>query len=626
MSAPNLYPPIVDTFMPPFINHRWKNDYTDEEPIKAYGECKIYFSLSPYNTSADIKHAQLIVTQQKNNKNALNSKYKAGIKIYEIYKDDKRLSEDKYYIILSGEEMEAIKDTFHRKKEDGTEVEEKVDTTGFWSDTFYKVQLRFSQVAAENDIPDASWFTANLDNFSEWSTVCLIKPIWQPIIEITGVDKNSPTWNMQLQSETLSLNGSITFDGSNTNNHKGSETLKYFIAELYQNENKLETSGYQYVDQYNQNTYNSFTYHFKYNITKDMENVKLKFSYESIGGYTESIEINITPYSGVQTTKPKSIDFCYDEENGCNIIQVIGSDTAPTWTTQENETTNIIIQRSDISSNFNIWEDIFICEDEWEQGQSITIRDMSVEGGKIYKYATCYGKTYAVTDIAYAAQSPRPNFVTGNRKVVERGQKLICNKESLPILDHVYLISNGKQLKIKYNQTINSYNDRFSANKTETIGGKYAFVRQSGNMDYKEFTLNGLISYEADEKNLFWDKDAFWQTNKYGEYHNENPYKDYITEKKFRDEVIKFVKNANAKLFRSMTEGNMIVKATAISLTPNQTLGRLVWDISITFSEVDEDTVENYINYNIYPCIITNETVLSNDTFSSYLVHKGGEL
>ena len=70
----------------------------------------------------------------------------------------------------------------------------------------------------------------------------------------------------------------------------------------------------------------------------------------------------------------------------------------------------------------------------------------------------------------------------------------------------------------------------------------------------------------------------------------------------------------------------MIVKATAISLTPNQTLGRLVWDISITFSEVDEDTVENYINYNIYPCIITNETVLSNDTFSSYLIHKEGEL
>ena len=43
MALMNLYPPIVDTYMPAFL-------YTES--------CKIYFSLSPYNSFNDINIVQ----------------------------------------------------------------------------------------------------------------------------------------------------------------------------------------------------------------------------------------------------------------------------------------------------------------------------------------------------------------------------------------------------------------------------------------------------------------------------------------------------------------------------------------------------------------------------------------
>ena len=44
MENTNLYPPIIDTYMPAFIRSQ---------------NCKVYFSLSSYNNLCDIKYAQI---------------------------------------------------------------------------------------------------------------------------------------------------------------------------------------------------------------------------------------------------------------------------------------------------------------------------------------------------------------------------------------------------------------------------------------------------------------------------------------------------------------------------------------------------------------------------------------
>ena len=66
----NLYPPIIDTYMPAFVRTQ---------------ACKIYFSLSIYNSYEDIKNAQVIISNQNTNMSVLKqSLYPAGIKIANI--------------------------------------------------------------------------------------------------------------------------------------------------------------------------------------------------------------------------------------------------------------------------------------------------------------------------------------------------------------------------------------------------------------------------------------------------------------------------------------------------------------------------------------------------------------
>jgi hypothetical protein len=60
-----------------------------------------------------------------------------------------------------------------------------------------------------------------------------------------------------------------------------------------------------------------------------------------------------------------------------------------------------------------------------------------------------------------------------------------------------------------------------------------------------------------------------------------------------------FLYDDTIKLYRSGAEGNILIKLMDISLTPNETLGRMVYSFSCTAYEVADSTVENYDYYNI---------------------------
>ena len=100
----NLYPPIIETFNPAFlINGR-------------YTKCRIYFSISLYNSFSDIANAQIAISYQNNNKSALYSqrrntndlnekpKYPCDIMLTNIHIDNDRLSDDKYYIEINNDD------------------------------------------------------------------------------------------------------------------------------------------------------------------------------------------------------------------------------------------------------------------------------------------------------------------------------------------------------------------------------------------------------------------------------------------------------------------------------------------------------------------------------------------
>ena len=103
--------------------------------------------------------------------------------------------------------------------------------------------------------------------------------------------------------------------------------------------------------------------------------------------------------------------------------------------------------------------------------------------------------------------------------------------------------------------------------------------------------------FKGSKKDLY-GQDVLPFYDEFNQQNNVTPYNDYIYEREFRKKVMQFLYNNNIKLFRSLTEGNILVKLMNITLTPNNQLGRLIYDFSCTAYEIDKSTYDNYIKYN----------------------------
>ena len=109
----NLYPPICPDTCPAFIRTE---------------SCKIYFSLSMYNSAADIKNVQISLINQRTNASALKtSTYPSGIKIANLYYDPDVRGDYNYYVQINPSDLA-----------EGS----------FGLNQFYKVQLRFTSISA----------------------------------------------------------------------------------------------------------------------------------------------------------------------------------------------------------------------------------------------------------------------------------------------------------------------------------------------------------------------------------------------------------------------------------------------------------------------------------------------
>jgi hypothetical protein len=68
-------------------------------------------------------------------------------------------------------------------------------------------------------------------------------------------------------------------------------------------------------------------------------------------------------------------------------------------------------------------------------------------------------------------------------------------------------------------------------------------------------------------------------------------------EREFKMLVLSWLTNGKPKLFRSPTEGNFIVRLMNTSLTPNDTLGRLLHTFNCTAYEIAEFNFDNLKAY-----------------------------
>jgi len=539
--------------------------------------CRVYFSLSQFNSISEIANAQVTVRSQLTNKSVLHKiKYPCDIMLKSVQLDPAKEAagaRDKYFIDIKPEDLNGC---------------------NFTIDQYYKVQIRFTSSNAPSsgiDLNDGDavqaidgWLSRNLQYFSEWSTVCLVRGISVPTITLQDFDESSATdiWDTIINTKVI---GEITFASRNE-----TETLRNYRIKAYEpaqdGEDKLLLdSGDIYANEFTD--INNFNYEMNYWFRADHE-YYFTLTYVTQNLYTETHKYEFTVSSAEVPDLNLQIIAYKDEENGRIGMHINRSRSHGKFTGK------IIIRRATAQDNFAKWEDMYISTFDHAPYIDFVWYDYTIESGVFYLY--------------------------GIQAVDARGARAPMDMFKEPIMinfEHMFLTCKDKQLKLKFNPNISSFKRTISETKVDTIGSKYPYVKRNGYMSYVQFPIGGMISSAMDEDGLFLTKEEAYKdyVDNYNQYNIENyvsDYQDMVWEKFFRDKVKDFLEADDVKLFRSPTEGNILIKLMDVNYQPNQTLGRRLWSFSATAYEIDECNLDNYEKYNIFTRVY-DDKVLEDD-------------
>ena len=162
-----------------------------------------------------------------------------------------------------------------------------------------------------------------------------------------------------------------------------------------------------------------------------------------------------------------------------------------------------------------------------------------------------------------------------------------ANADCVFAIDDLLLSDNYRVFNVKYNPDISSMKIITGDSITQTLGSQYPYFRRNGNMRYKQFNIGGLISYR--------DNEAFFADFKIGNLVDYDA--ERVKEAQFREAVLDFLYDSKPKIFKSATEGCMIIKLTNVSLTPNKQLGRMIYSFTAQATEYAAATIDNLVRY-----------------------------
>lgn len=559
----NLFPPIMLDSMPAFLRN---------------SQCRIYFALSNYTSESDVKGIHITLVNQSSNKNAFSSSYPIGIKNATIQTDTTKQNQGDdycYYITISPSDLAS---------------------GNFGLDQFYKVQLRFSSIAGSNPIT-ATWINSNLDKFSEWSNICLIRGISNPTITLMN---GQLTQGSSSSIADLSiLTGKLSFSESSETQY-----LKSYKVKIYNSGGStvLWDSDIIYADNYAVNQINT---PIPWKLNRGTSYV-LKFSYTTNNSYTPQSELQYPFTISGSSGSAMKVTIAATANQNIGGIQV--NIKAASGASSSGGT--FIIRRSSSQSNFTLYDDIKFTSYTRQSQINYTLKDTTIESNIWYKYEVSKVES------------------NGRTTPVEMNDPVMC------VFEGMFLTTKDAQLKILFNGSLGDFKYNVTESQQVTLGSQFPFIRRNGNTYYRSFSLGGLITFFTDiydeyelysssvddgqqdnvyiydntpfepTDRIFTSKDEVYGASKtlyqnYNEENNINNHEDFIYERAFREKVYKFLYNNDVKLFRSATEGNILVKLMNIGFQPMDSLGRKIYSFTATATEMDENSFSNYLKYNI---------------------------
>lgn len=603
-----LYPPQIATFMKAFLN-------TESAVVK--------FSLSPYNEETDIKRVHVSVTSQKSNANVL----KGNNGVYVVEEGDFEFGDDGMYRISIP--VSAL------------------SSSGWGINQFYKIQLRFDCNDNPNDT-NIDWNSDNADQqkkqrdymlsyqeyFSEWSSVCLIKPISEPSLSMRKFDDSIGSV-IAFNKGIIPVSGNVKFE-----NAKESETLEsyqiqilsvdtkevlYETAKTYTNENKNPNEINARINLQSLDTDKNSQFILKIlAVTKNQYSFSKSYTFQIAEFSTEEKFNPLITIDGIDydsNGQPK--DITIRNEDGIVVVHV----------KNDNAVFGILyVKRASSLDNFSSYEDIY--SKKVNGSIDITIEDNTVSSLVWYRYYVQLEDSSGTLTEVFRSHRVIPNFYDA---IISRGDR---------------------QLRLKYNYKVSSLKPVVNRAKIDTLGGKYPKFAENAVLNYKQFGITGVLSAINDENQLFLnqveyfgdDRDGkneysnflaynqvyytdipkdqqdedeilpedyrqgFRRDNSKGVYLNYDAYmyNDFFWEREFREEAVKWLNDGEPKLYRSMTEGSMIVMITDVNLTPNNSLSRRMYDFSATVYEIaDASSLETLDDLGIYSRTLVSDNDLS---------------
>lgn len=407
----------------------------------------------------------------------------------------------------------------------------------------YKVQIRFGYCDLFSESAQfTNWKNAAIANndFSEWSTVMIVKIVDEPQLLID---------ESQLKRGLLPL-----LSGQTQFSAPSNETVARY---RFQITGILDTGWLTHKADDSLDTYQ---------LTEQLESgilYTLTYSSRSINGYEASVSTTFTPYINTLNNLTSTALIEQDVENACNILR---------FKNLEQMSNYQIVRSLDGVS----WTDLFAFQSGLESALSYDFVDFSVANGQSYYYGL--QKIYA----------------NGRSNVLVARLKDGSSKVSPLYLEYIYLIANGRQLKLSFDTKIGSFKHTVLASKQDTLGSKYPLVMRNGDAYYAEFPISATISMQDDEQEYFYK----WQQEDDEPYYNltdTNRQKEF----EYRSSVESFLNDGQPKLFRSATEGNFIVSLMNVSFSPNDKLGRMIASVSMNAYEIADSSANNISEYSL---------------------------
>ena len=387
----------------------------------------------------------------------------------------------------------------------------------------------------------------NKGDIGHYSTVGVGKFTVKPEMKIDGLLPN------QINMHSYDYTG--TYE-----NADATERVYSYQFDVYDNKgNLISTSGEQLHNSSNDDMEDKYTYD-KFNLPQELtldQNYYIQYTVTTINKMTaHSPKYRIMQKTSIEPEIKASIAVALDFENGYVDVKLIGEKNEDNM--EEPVTGAFLLSRACEDTDYSVWEEVSRFKLAAQNPTRWLWRDFTVEQGKHYIYSLQQ----------YNDAGLYSNRILSNKLYVD--------------YEYAFLYDGKRQLKIKYNPKMTSFKNTILETKMDTIGSKHPFIFRNGRVLYKEFPISGLMN-----------KDEFIIEEKTTNLTGSN----LMAERTFKLKVLEWLTNGEPKLFRSPTEGNYIVRLMNTSLTPNDTLGRMLHTFSCTAYEVAEFNYSNLNNY-----------------------------